>query len=83
MSPQPMRAGQGMMYDGRFSHGPPQQQQRNSSAPSGLGVPHYRSSSSDVSVGGSSCSGIPSFAREFEGRGWRFGKIFTVSLYLT
>lgn len=68
-----------MMYDGRFSHGQQQQQQqRNSSAPGGLGVPHYRSSSSEVSVGGSSCSGIPSFAREFEGRGWRFGKISTV-----
>lgn len=85
MSPQPMR-GQAMMYDGRFSHGPPppqqqQQQQRNGSAvPSGLGAPHYRSSSSEVSVGGSSCSGIPSFAREFEGRGWRFGKIFLHSL---
>lgn len=81
MSPQPMRGGQGMMYDGRFSHGQQQQQQRNSSAPSGLGAPHYRSSSSEVSVGGSSCSGIPSFAREFEGRGWRFGKIFFFFFY--
>lgn len=72
---------QGMMYDSRFSnHGslPPPQRPSGSAVLNGLN-PHYRSSSSEVSVGGSSCSGIPSFAREFEGRGrgWRFDPIHT------
>lgn len=86
MSPQPMHrpnGGQGMMYESRFSHSsPPQGRQNGSAVPSGLNAAHYRSSSSEVSVGGSSCSGIPSFAREFEGRGWRFGKIFLYSFHI-
>lgn len=65
-SPSPYR-GQGGVYESRFSA----RGQMVSASPGG----HYRSSSSDVSVGGSSCSGIPSFAREFDPtRGWRIGK---------
>lgn len=86
MSPPPVHrpggGGQGMMYESRFSHnGPLQGRQNGSAVPSGLNTVHYRSSSSEVSVGGSSCSGIPSFAREFEGRNWRFGKIFPYSFF--
>ncbi|CUS07528.1 unnamed protein product [Tuber aestivum] len=69
-SPSPYR-GQGGVYESRFSA-------RGQMVGASSGG-HYRSSSSDVSVGGSSCSGIPSFAREFEPRGWRIDPILTES----
>ncbi|KAG0636028.1 hypothetical protein HOY80DRAFT_393310 [Tuber brumale] len=69
-SPSPYR-GQGGIYETRFSA----RGQMVSASPGG----HYRSSSSDVSVGGSSCSGIPSFTREFEPRGWRTDPTLTES----
>lgn len=84
-SPSPYRGqagggtgGGSTLYDSRFS---PRGGGQIVGASSGG---HYRSSSSEISAGGSSCSGIPSFTREFDPRVWRSGKgIFLCILFFS